>query len=100
MSLVFGVRPVATKMSVASTTCTPFGVSSFSRTRSAGPALDAADLCVQPHVNALVPEQVEKCVGSIGIFAAGELRTSLDDRYLRAKATGGLRELEPDVTSA
>jgi len=59
----------------------------------AGPALDAADVCTQQHVDALVSQQFEECRGDVRIFTSGELRTSFDDCYTRAEAASGLREL-------
>jgi hypothetical protein len=52
------------------------------------------------HRHAFVAKYFQNLGGNVGIFAAGKLRSGLDDRHLAAEAAIGLRQLQADIAAA
>jgi hypothetical protein len=51
-------------------------------------------------LNSFVTEQVQDCGGHVRIFTPGELVTSLDDGYIGAEPSKGLRQFQSDIPAA
>ena len=65
-----------------------------------GPALNTENLGSEMHLDSFVAQHLQQCGRDIGIFAAGELRSRLDDCHAAAEPAVGLCHFQSDRAAA